>query len=486
VLAKALGPQEFGVWITLLLIVTYSPIISLGSVETLVKKVPYFLGRNEKERVREVESSVLGSLTLSAGVILALALAALLVLPLTAIKISRYIVAMWLVTIAISYFSAYFYQRFCAYENFKMTGATDACRSVLSLLLVGGLGWVWGLRGAVAGFFLQEIGVFGIAASLNIRAYGAPGISFRKDLIVNAVRIGFPITLLLWVLGLSASVDRVVLGSLLGAVSVGYYGLGMSVAGILALIPMVVGRVLYPKVNKQFGENPDSESMKRVVVAPSLALGTLAVNMQAVLLVGAPFLYCVMLPKYRPGLLAGQILILGSFFGALMRNGTNYLIATNHERIFLKYIAATLVFNIVFDVGLVRAGFGTEGVAVGTSLAGLFLTTLVWRRTLKGLGFAGRRQWGAMFELFLPIIVLTLVFCCLWVFHRTMFQKPGLSLAPIGVLLLVLVNGILWCIPVYRNEMIAWKNRVLRRNKAAPARNLVEAPEFQPADKLEK
>lgn len=475
ILARALGPESYGVWVTLLLIVTYSPIISLGSVETLVKKVPYFLGRKEMEHLREVESSVMGSLILSASVLVLLAVAALVALPLTPIKFSRYLAALWLVTIAISYFSAYFYQRFIAYENFKVNGGLDALRSVLAVVFVGGLGWIWGLKGAVFGFFLSECSICGVASFLSVRSYGLPGVTFRKDLMVTAVRIGFPITLLLWVLGLSVSVDRVVLGSMLGAKSVGYYGLGFSLAAVLGLLPVVVGRVLYPKVNKQFGENPDPESMKRLVLAPTLALGTLSVNMQAALVVAAPVLYCVLLPKYQLGLLAGQILIIGSFFGTLLQTGRNYLVATNQEKVFLKYIGATLVFNVVFDVSLVRAGFGTEGVAVGTSLAGFLLTCLIWRRAFIGLGITGRALWMSMAGLFLPIVVLTVAFFLLEVLCPAILQQASFSLIPVGLLLLVAMNGVLLCFPVYRNEMIGWKERLLwHKRKFLLARGFVK------------
>lgn len=469
VLARVLGPEGYGVWITLLLVCQYAPIISLGAGETLVKKVPYFLGRKEMDRLHEVESSVLGSLILSGAVILLLAVLALLVLPFTHVQISPYIASLWMVTIAISYFSAYFYQRFTAHEDFKMNGALDALRSILAMLFVGGLGWAFGLQGAVFGYFLQESCVCGIAAFLSVRTNGAPGVTFRKDLIANVIRIGFPITLLLWVLGLTNSVDRVVLGSMLGAKSVGYYGLGFSLAGMLGLLPVVVGRVLYPKVNKQFGESPDPESMKRLVLAPTLALGTLSVNMQAVLLVGAPVLYCLLLPKYQPGLLAGQILILGSYFGSLLQTGRNYLVATNHERVILKYIAATLVFNVVFDVGLVRAGFGVEGVAAGTSLAGLFLTSLVWRRVLAGLGFTGRALWVALCGLFLPVIVLSGAFVCFLMFDKAMLEKPSFYLLPIGIVMLFVVNGVLWCFPVYRAEAVTWKRKLRLAPSLAPA-----------------
>jgi O-antigen/teichoic acid export membrane protein len=470
VVAKALGPASFGIWVTLLLLVSYAPIFCLGTVETLLKQVPYYLGRNDLKRVREIENSVLGSIVLSAILVGLLALATPFVLPFTSFNVGASLAVMVLVTIAINYFSSFFYHRFSAYENFKMTGAMDAIRAAVCLVLVGGMGWVWGLRGAVTGYLLQEIVMFLITASLNIRAHGRPGISFHRESIIGAIRVGLPISLLWWVLTLTASVDRLVLGGMVGAAAVGYYALGISLSGILFLVPMVVGRVLYPKVNKHFGQNADAEAMKRVVLAPTLALGTLLVNFQICLLAGTPLLYNQLLPKYHPGLMAGQLLILGAFFVCLFRNAANYLIAANQERLFLKYIVVTLVLNVLFDVGLVRAGFGTEGVALGTSLAGLLLTTLVWRRVLNGLGFQGRQQWAVVFGLYLPIIVLVFAFGCLRLLHHASFQTFDMAGVLMGILLLVAVNGILWCFPIYRIEMLVWRNTLRRKKQSMEAR----------------
>ena len=461
-LAKSLGPQNFGVWVTLMLIISYSPIVCLGTVETLLKQVPYYLGRQESRQIQEVEKSVMGSLVLSALIVVGLALLAPLVLPSVSLGVDSSLVVMMLIATAIGYFSAFFYNRFAAYENFKAAGAMDFLRSVLALLFVGGMAWLWGLRGAVAGWLTHEIGMCSIIVLTNVRSHGKVGVSLRWDLLVRVVRIGFPITLLWWILTLTGTVDRIVLGSLLGPLSVGHYGLGISLASILLLVPMVVGRVLYPKVNRQFGKDGGAESMKRIVLAPTLALGTLLVNLQAGLLVIMPYLYNQLLPKYQPGLLAGQILILGSFFGCLMRNGANYLIATNKEPVFLKYILITLGFNIVSDVGLVKGGFGIAGVALGTSLAGLLLTTLVWRQVLIGLGFHRHGAWTTLLGLYLPIIVLAGVAACLRLAYPPAFQILNGLAVLLGLGVLLCVNGVLYCFPVYREEMHGWTRALLK------------------------
>src|SRR6185312_16057880 len=89
VLARALGPADFGVWMTLLLIASYSPIISLGAGETMLKKVPYFLGRNMHEQAREIEGGVLAAAILAAVFLLFLGLAVSFILPTASLGVTR-------------------------------------------------------------------------------------------------------------------------------------------------------------------------------------------------------------------------------------------------------------------------------------------------------------------------------------------------------------------------------------------------------------
>ena len=70
IIAKILQPSDYGIWITLLLIISYAPIISFGTVETLLKKFPYFIGRGEIDKAKEIEKGVLGSIFISAILLL--------------------------------------------------------------------------------------------------------------------------------------------------------------------------------------------------------------------------------------------------------------------------------------------------------------------------------------------------------------------------------------------------------------------------------
>lgn len=478
VMAKVLGPASFGIWVTLLLIASYSPIVCLGTVEAMVKEVPFYLGRNDLSRVREIEAGVLGSIVLAGIVFVGLGLLGLLVLPSGFLGVGPVVLLIVFLTIAISGFTAYFYWRFAAYDNFKAVAMLDFCRSTLALFFIGGMAWGWGLLGAVVGFLLHEAGVCLAAVWLNARHLGRPGGSFRSAWLWHAVRVGFPITLLWWVLTLQGSVDRVVLGSLVGASAVGYFGLGLSLASVLGLLPLVVGRVLYPKVSKQFGSAADPHSMRALVLTPTLALAALLVNLQLLLLVFMPILYNTLLPKYHPGLDVGQILILGSFFGCLFRNGANYLVATHKERIFLKYILLTLLFNVVADVAFVKAGWGLEGVALGTSLAGLLLNTLVWRRVLLGLGGAHSEVWPKLLGLYLPLLILAAAVFGLRLVYGDFLRKFDAASIGLSIALFILVNGLLYYCPLYRSELPEWRRVLLKA--ARPVWKIIQPPHAVP------
>jgi O-antigen/teichoic acid export membrane protein len=324
---------------------------------------------------------------------------------------------------------------------------------------VCGLSALWGLRGAVAGFLVHELVVLLVSGWLSFSRQGAVGVSLRAGLLVDIVKVGFPITIVWWVLILQNSVDRVVLGSLIGPTAVGHYGLGLSVAGLLAVVPMALARVLYPQVNRAFGKVTDVESMKRLLA-----------NMQLLILALLPFLYNRVLPKYGPGLAAGQVLVIGTFFICLLRNGANYLIAINEQRAFLKYVLITLIVNLAADICLINMGFGLSGVAFGTSLAGFILTTCVWRRVLHHLKFGRLESWSKLAVLYMPCLLVTIGVMLLRVTTQRPFMSASFETILLFGIVTVLFNATLCCLPPYRGE-IARFLRVLQmphRNSDIP------------------
>jgi O-antigen/teichoic acid export membrane protein len=454
-LARSLGPSEYGVWVLFVLIVSYVPICSLGIMETMVKRVPQFRARGELTSAQSIENAVFGAIILISGLWLA---ASAVLLPCYAIWGGERVAAAGLVlgVGAFNLANGYFISRFQAYEEFVTLGFIEASRAALSLACIGILGWRYGLNGAVGGYLLVEFAMLGFSGWRSAVRQGVVSPSFAWKTFWPAVQEGLPITLSWWGVLVQISVDRAVLGALMPTSAVGYYGLGAALASVVMIFPTIVGRVLYPKVNYAIHRGEGNAATSRYLVDSTRFLSMVVAYCQTGLLLGMPFLYQWVLPKYRPGLAAAVILILGSISPCLVRLPANLLIIRNLERYFLVGIVVSLAVNVFLNVLLIKSGFGLAGVAVGSSLAGAVLCVLLWVRALKELGHCSGEIALRIAEIYLPTFVLTLAAAFIHRWGYPVLTSYGWPNLAAGIALIAVVTGALWCVNGFRLELVRW------------------------------
>jgi O-antigen/teichoic acid export membrane protein len=402
VLARLIEPADYGIWTGAQTVASLSPIVCLGTVEALLKRVPFFRGRGDAEGLRKVESSVLGTIILAAAALAILFLGFPGLVPSHFVHENLTVVQLTAIAAGISFFGAFYYQRLAAYENFKAAGFVDSVRSVISAVCVLAFAWRWGLLGGVVGGLLSEI-LGGVACGLVSRkAHGPVRPSFQPGLMADAVRVGFPITIIWWIYIIHANVGRITAVSFLGNTQTGYYGVGSAMAVIFALVPNTIGRVFYPRVNAQVGANASLGDLRASVVVPTAALALVLPVAQLLVFYLLPFVYEGFLPKYREGLTCAQILILGAFFVGLIRNGANYLIAIDQQLRLMKYVAISVVANGAGSVVLASLGYGINGIAAATSLASALLALLIWNRVFVELQYVHASRVSTMLNICLP------------------------------------------------------------------------------------
>lgn len=404
--ARILQPSNFGIWVTILLISSYAPIVCFGTVETLLKQFPYYIGRGELTKAKEVEEGVLGSIVLASILVLAIGFTFNFIVTIDAFNSVLPLVRVMFLATAVSLFSAFLFQRFVARQEFKIVSFLDTTRSVLLFGLLLSFSWLWGISGAALGFLICEVIVCMLSGYLSFRACGKLGININKKLIWNLVKVGFPITIVWWFFMLQASVDRIVSISLLGKTATGLYGLGVSIVSTLILIPQVVGQVLYPKINEAVGRGADKVSLSALVISPVQSISLLLPGLLGILVLILPTIYHLAFPKYIPGLLSAQILIIGSFFLCLVRNGVNYLIATDRQNKLLGYVLLCLMVKIFGNLLFIKLGYDIEGVAIISAISGVLLTTLIWISVFKAMGYQKSERWRRVGDLYLPFLLL--------------------------------------------------------------------------------
>src|SRR5699024_2325706 len=53
-----LGPDQYGIWVTISLIFTFSPLFHLGILNAMNREVPFYQAKNDEERVSKIRGSV--------------------------------------------------------------------------------------------------------------------------------------------------------------------------------------------------------------------------------------------------------------------------------------------------------------------------------------------------------------------------------------------------------------------------------------------
>src|SRR6516164_3733961 len=298
VLARLIEPSDYGIWTAVQVIVTLSPIACLGTVEALLKQVPYFRGKADSTGLREIEESVFASLAIAALLTAGCFLVFGGALPFKFIRQNLLLSQITAASAAIGFFRAFYYHRCAAYEDFKSVSAIDMVQSIAGFAFVLGLAWKWGLPGGVTGYFVGECLTWVCAGYICSRTHGSVRPHFQVRLMNRAVAVGFPITVIWWVYALHTTVGRMTSISFLGNTQTGYYGAASSMAMLFSLVPNTIGRVFYPRVNAQIGGKAGLQGIRQSVVVPTTAIALLLPMVQVVIFYLLPVVYYDFLPKY--------------------------------------------------------------------------------------------------------------------------------------------------------------------------------------------
>lgn len=426
-LARILSPASYGEWVTLLLILSYSPIACLGTVETLLKEYPHFVGRGEMDRAIHLERIVLASIILSSLLVFIIGISWAFLSQAGKIAHSEASVHCMFVTSGLAFYSAFFYYRFSAHQLFGMVSSVDAMRSFLTFSCVLSLAWMWGLVGAVYGLLITEACVSFYCLLFSTIKCGQVRPLFDLAGIWEAVKIGFPISIIWWIFIVQASIDRLICAFFLGKDATGFYGLGLAMVSLLMLFPLAINRVIYPRLNQKIGQPAGTADLLGLVTIPSKVFSLLMPLAAILAIFITPFVFKDLFPKYSSGLLSAQLLLLAACFSSHIRNGANYLIASNRQRVLIVYILMSLSMGIALNLVLIRLGFGIEGVAVASNVSTIALTLLVWRTTFHHLGLSSVNQVRFIFSLCFPYAVMLIILAFSYILFPSCFTSFSIS-----------------------------------------------------------
>ncbi len=368
---RFLGPFYIGVWSLFRVALDYSSYLLLGISEGVSYKIPFLTGQNntvEEERVKNNAFNFIFLVSL-------LTSAALLITALFFRKSYPPEVITGLTVLA-------FYvilDRACGYYmlllrtkmNFTVLSKSIIFDAVVNLCLI--LLLVKNYK--IYGLYLSVI-LLSVLNTLYIHSQAKYRIrlTFKFQGIWELIKTGSPIAVLGFMDWVLISIDRIMIAKMIGITFVGYYSISIMTKGYISQLSGF-GTVLYPRLLERYGKSQKIQDIQKFVITPVLINAYLMPLVLGVIYFLIPVLVKAILPKFIPGILATQILLVDMFFRSCYPQSTHFLIALKKQTRSIPIIAAAIALNIAGNYLFIKMGYGICGAALATSLVS-FLTFL--------------------------------------------------------------------------------------------------------------
>jgi O-antigen/teichoic acid export membrane protein len=319
-------PGVLGMWLQLQLITIYGTLAHFGVLNAVNRQVPFHNGRDEPERARHVEAVARGLLMVFLVVGL-IALAGMYVGGVTATARGRGILTLVfaaIVTLGIDFHLGLFRAR----HQFGRAGLASVVTA--SVILLGlPLVYYWNFDGLL--WRAAAASTAGLVACLALNDWNVT-VTFDRGTARELLRVGSPIM----VVGLGTvaftSMDRTLIALLLHEDAMGQYALCFALAKVLALFPMAIAPVYYPRMTELYSASGISrELIRRCVEASALSAAIVGVLAGGAFFT-MPWLVGAYFPKYTGGLPALKIALLSYFILALAAGPTYFVISTVQKR----------------------------------------------------------------------------------------------------------------------------------------------------------
>jgi O-antigen/teichoic acid export membrane protein len=345
VAASVLGPQGFGGWNALNLILDYGYFAPAGALQGLDLRLPAAVARADAAAARLQMAGAWG-ITLAGAVVF---IVLVLVLPgagareLTA---SFGAGAAWLMLSAAVLQLAVLYLASVLRAHGRFGAVSRA--QTLQALAGGGLGiallWPWGVWGLITGWI---VGTLAAAALMKFAAPEAPLVPAAPGQGLMLLRAGLPIFSFYALSLLLRSTDRLAFVHVGAAAALGHYSLGLMAAGLVLYAPEAVGFVLFPRLAAAAQGARDPVATRVELLRAHHALSVALPFPVALGLIWAGPVVAAWLPDFQDGVPALRLLAFASLLFSVSTLPGYFLLAGGFNRRLLAVGAGAVGLNAV-------------------------------------------------------------------------------------------------------------------------------------------
>ncbi|MBQ0764457.1 lipopolysaccharide biosynthesis protein [Marinobacter psychrophilus] len=260
-------------------------------------------------------------------------------------------------------------RRFGAFQIFM-----SLLNMLLSLLLV--VVFALGVSGRLAGYTASVV-LFGIAALLLLRRDGLLKLTWRPDLMKEALSFGVPLIPHIVGAFLLLTIDRAVISTQLGLDAAGYYMVAAQMAMVMGLMLDSINKAYVPWLYERLKRNEMDEKNFIVRLTYGYSVFLLLVAVLG-FFIGGPILVFIAGENYQPAASVIGWLILAKSFHGMYYTVSSYIFFAKRTGVIAKITISTGLLNI-FLLFMMTSHYGLIGAAWAMCISMLVQWLVTWR-----------------------------------------------------------------------------------------------------------
>lgn len=380
-IAKLLGPALYGIRNAFGLAMEYDAYSNMGSFAAMSREVPYYRGGKDIDKAELIVSTTFGVnflFSLFIGITLICVSLYLRTTSFQPIYID-FVFFLGLLTISNKVMNFYA-DKLLIDKKFILTSRVQMLYGIVNCIACVTLAYYIGLRGVFIGLVISDVVCIGY---ILINERRIPAIRISIPVIIELVKIGFPIMIVGLLLMILKSTDRIIIIAMLSKEDLGYFGIAVFTTFIIATIPSAIIDIVFPGLMEKLGRTKDIYQIKHYFIELTVLIAYFMPFLLAVLYFSIHIPVQYYLTDYLPAINVVKIITAGLFFNALYMIPIGVCYAID-KQVKIIYIALpAVVLNFILNYLFIRLGWGINGVALGTSISYfIFCSAIVWY-TLK-------------------------------------------------------------------------------------------------------
>ncbi|MGL4628220.1 MAG: flippase, partial [Cetobacterium sp.] len=196
-------------------------------------------------------------------------------------------------------------------------------------------------------------------------------IKFKKKYLRKVIKESYPLFLQSLAIYIYMKLDQIMIGQMRGPGDVGIYSIGVFIAEMVYLVPVIVNTVFYPKISKYF--NQDLQLFKRrIILLSKLTMGISLIFAIFCNILGKKFFLYFYGMEY---VISYKVLLIYCWTGVFVSLGViqnTYLVLTKKQKVSLKSNIYAAIINVILNYILILK-YGIIGAAVSTLISQIFV-----------------------------------------------------------------------------------------------------------------